>query len=125
MYRAINITAKKLGVKVNPYYFYGRGSLQSKIRSLIRALRPMQTEHSLIRIGQGADGGYLVPDDLTGIKYCFSPGVSKLVLFEKHILQTYGIKSFLCDYSVDRPKADFDFAFDKKFVGAYNDDTFM
>jgi hypothetical protein len=125
MNRSINIAAKKLGAKTSPYYFYKRNTLHSKIRSLIHALRPMQTEHPLIRIGQGADGGYLVPDDLKGIEYCFSPGVSNLVLFEKHILKTYGIKSFLCDYSVDRPKADFDFKFDKKFVGAYNDDIFM
>ena len=27
-------------------------------------------------IGGAGDGGYLVPDDLDGIEYCFSPGVN-------------------------------------------------
>lgn len=125
MNKALKIVAKKLGVKVNPYYLHRRDALHSRIRSLIRALRPQKTEHSLIRIGQCSDGGYLVPDDLKGIKYCFSPGVSDQVSFERQLFDSYGIKSFLCDYSVDRPEAEFDFTFDKKFLGAYDDDVFM
>jgi Methyltransferase FkbM domain len=121
----LKIGAKKLAVAANPYYLNRRHTLQAEIRALIRALRPMQTEHPLIRIGEGADGGYLVPDDLNGIAACFSPGVSNLLLFERHLQERHGIRSLLCDASVDRPTVDFEFAFDKKFVGAYNNGTFM
>ena len=38
--RTVNIAAKKLGAKGNPYYIHGGKTLHSKIRSLIRALRP-------------------------------------------------------------------------------------
>ncbi len=33
-------------------------------------------------MGGENDGGYLVPDDLEGIEYCFSPGVSNIATFE-------------------------------------------
>lgn len=125
MKKDIKIAAKKIAAKVSPYYLYRRRSLQPKIASLIEALRPMQTEHELTRIGEGTDGAYVVPDDFAGIKYCFSPGVDDRVLFEKHLHEAYGIDSFLCDYSVERPSADFQFEFDKKFVGAHCDDVFI
>ena len=44
---------------------------------------PVKTEHELIRIGGSKDGGYLVPNDLSGIQACFSPGVSDLADFKK------------------------------------------
>jgi hypothetical protein len=77
---------------------------------------------SLIRLGGNYDGGYLVPDDLEGIKYCFSPGVSKIANFEFDCLQR-GIISFLADHSVDKPPLNLPGChFLKKFVGAYNND---
>jgi hypothetical protein len=69
-----------------------------EIRQLIRTLRPVDCGKPLIRIGGDGAGGYLLPDDLEGIEYCFSPGVSTVADFESH-LATLHIKSFLADYS--------------------------
>jgi hypothetical protein len=67
----------------------------------------------------------LVPDDLEGIEYCFSPGVSTTADFEAH-LATLNIKSFLADYSVDSPPVRKpEFIFDKKFLGADDNETFF
>jgi hypothetical protein len=72
----------------------------------------------LIRIGGKGDGGYLIPDDLEGIEYCFSPGVSTIADFENELADR-GIKSFLADYSVDSPPFNRpEFTFDKKFLGS-------
>ena len=45
-----------------------------------------------------------MPDCLGGIKACFSPGVCHDITLEEQLLNTYGIKSFLCDPSHERPK---------------------
>ena len=59
-----------------------------------------------------------MPDDLAGIEYCFSPGVSGTSNFENH-LADMGIRSFLADFSVDSPPIFRpEFTFDKKFLGS-------
>src|SRR3954447_581511 len=91
----------------------------------IATLRPVDCEKGLIRIGGEADGGYLLPDDLEGIEYCFSPGVGMISDFENH-LSTLHIQSFLADYSVESPPVQNpDFVFDQKFLGANDSDIFM
>ena len=62
-------------------------------------LRPKPCPHPLIRLGGSADGAYLVPLDLEGITDCFSPGVSNAKSFEDELVATFGIRTFLCDYS--------------------------
>jgi len=97
----------------------------AEVLGVIKSLRPMDCGKHLIRIGGNGDGGYLVPDDLEGIEYCFSPGVSTTVDFETH-LATLNIKSFLADYSVDSPPIQKpEFIFDKKFLGADDNETFF
>lgn len=92
----------------------------SDVLGLIQELRPLDCGKNLIRIGAAGDGGYLVPDDLEGIEYCFSPGVNTVSDFENH-LADLGIKSFLADYSVDAPPIGRpEFTFDKKFLGSAN-----
>ncbi len=106
-------------------YFSTPSTPEATVRSFVDKLRPYTTDKKLIRIGAGADGGYLVPDDLTGIEYCFSPGVNRTATFEEDILRR-GIKSYLADASVDGPPASLrDYVFDKKFLGSYNDETYM
>jgi len=79
----------------------------------------------LIRFGANADGGYLIPDDLRDIEYCFSPGVGTKADFEKQ-LSRLNIRSFLADYSVEGPPFhDDNFTFDKKFLGEADTDRFM
>jgi hypothetical protein len=95
------------------------------IRRLLHSLRPIDGGHELIRLGPDGDGGYLVPDDLAGIEYAFSPGVSNESGFEA-ALAARGQRVFLADHSVDGPaQANSAFSFEKKFVGGLSDDTYM
>lgn len=55
---------------------------KSELTALIGRLHPLATDKELIRLGPARDGGYLVPDDLTGIEACFAPGVSDSSNFE-------------------------------------------
>jgi hypothetical protein len=89
--------------------------------STIALVRPVTTNHPLIRIGSRHDGGYLVPDDLTGIAACFSPGVSTNVAFELD-LAGRGIQSYMVDASIDALPAHNDaFTFDSLWLGATDD----
>lgn len=102
-----------------------RQTNNADVRDLIAKLRPVDCGNDLIRVGAHGDGGYLLPDDLEGIEYCFSPGVSKMVEFESH-LAARNIKSFLADFSVDSaPVQRPEFTFDKKFLGAIDTDIFF
>jgi hypothetical protein len=90
----------------------------SQVLPLIKKLRPIDPGIELIRIGGSHDGGYLIPDDLEGIEYCFSPGVGPFSEFESQLADR-GIRSFLADASVDGPSIGRpEFIFDKKFLGA-------
>ena len=95
------------------------------VLNLIHRLRPVDCGKPLIRIGGDADGGYLVPNDLDGIEYCFSPGVSTVANFENE-LADLKIKSFMADYSVDAPPISRpEFTFDKKYLGATDNEEFF
>jgi hypothetical protein len=97
----------------------------SDLMRFITKLRPQNCGIDLIRIGARGDGGYLIPDDLEGIEYCFSPGVYTSSAFETH-LADLGIRSFLADYSVDGPAIPRpEFTFDKKFIGAMDRGNFI
>lgn len=106
-------------------YTLARRAADADVRELIRTLRPRRAIAPLIRVGGNGDGGYLIPDDLAGIEYCFSPGVNRTADFE-NALADRNIRSFLADYSVERPPLlRPEFVFDRKFIGARNDDTYM
>ncbi len=97
----------------------------SELEGLIRSLQPLDSGVELIRLGPDGDGGYLLPDDLDGIEYAFSPGVSTESGFEADLADA-GLRVFLADYSVDRPaEINTNFVFDKKFVGCLSGETFM
>jgi hypothetical protein len=114
---------------INQYMLPGslrlsKGSSREQISRFLVSVRPIRTEHSLIRIGGDADGGYLVPDDLGGISVCFSPGVAATCDFEEACARR-GIRSFMADYSVDGPPTQNPFFhFEKKYLGARNDAQF-
>ena len=94
-----------------------------ELREFIFTLHPVRSD--LVRVGDESDGGYLVPNDLAGIKYCFSPGVSTNSGFES-ALSNLGIISYMADYSVDKPPTeDANFRFVKKYVAPLNTDIEM
>lgn len=96
----------------------------AQVLETMALLHPQITEHELIRIGGDGDGGYLVPDDLRGISRCFSPGVSDVATFEEE-LAACDIRSYLSDYSVEKPPVENPlFHFEKKFLGSMNSEMF-
>lgn len=96
-----------------------------KLRRFLKSIRPVATDVPLIRLGGEGDGGYLVPDDLDGIRTCFSPGVNQVADFELGLTRR-GVKCFLADASVEAPPiADPLFDFEKKFLGSRTRDEFM
>lgn len=102
----------------------GKRTDVESLRDLIKSLRPVG-DTRLIRLGPDSDGGYLIPDDLQGIDFAFSPGVSVVSGFEADLARR-GMRVFLADLSVDGPaQSDARFTFDKKFVGCLSNDEFM
>ncbi len=84
---------------------------------LISILKPLKTDKKLIRVGGERDGGYLIPDDLKGIRACFSPGVGNLSDFELECAEN-GMEVFMADASVNGPAVkDRRFHFAKKYLG--------
>ena len=97
----------------------------SKIQTLLNRLRPVSCDKPLIRLGPDTDGGYLVPDDLAGIKACFSPGVARISGFERDCANL-GMQVFLADRSVENPPESHRlFEFTNKFVGVTTSEEFM
>jgi len=96
------------------------------LQEIAKSLYPVKSGHELRRIGAFFDGGYLVPDDLQGVRACFSPGVSDTASFEGHLLENYGIPSHLADYSVDTAPTGFNpKSFKKKFIGPLDDGNYL
>jgi hypothetical protein len=110
---------------VAPGFNVTRQTSSEDLLGLIKRLRPLDCGKKLIRIGGAGDGGYLIPDDLDGIEYCFSPGVGPMSEFESQLADRK-IMSFLADYSVDTPPTMRpEFTFDKKYLGSTNSERFM
>ena len=96
----------------------------NKILSFLNMVRPSPLDIENIRVGGDNDGGYVVPNDFQGIKYCFSPGVGSVSKFENDLTKKK-IKCFLADYSVN-PKFENNLIdFDKKFIGASSYENYL
>jgi hypothetical protein len=117
----------KIGIKrvISKFGFQiSFNSNPQEIKEFIDLCHPKFTDKKLIRIGDDSDGGYLIPNDLDGINYCFSPGVDQTASFEFEMAKR-DISSFMIDYSVDAPPIENTmFHFEKKFLGITNDDVF-
>jgi hypothetical protein len=101
----------------------GRRSNKKAVDRLVSRLHPIVTEHPLVRMGANGDGGYLVPDDLAGIRACFSPGVDNRATFETSIIEC-GIPCFLADASVESAPIETNMIrFIRKFVGVVNNEA--
>jgi hypothetical protein len=106
------------------FYSCPRTSNQA-VSDFLTSLAPIPTAQRLIRIGRGSDGGYLVPNDLEGIQYCFSPGVSDRIAFELDLEQR-GIRCFLADASVPSPPDGLrKSTFDKTNIGIIDEEGVM
>ena len=114
---------KKLFLEKN--ITFGRVTPMEKLKIFFLNARPLNTNFQLVRYGSLNDGGYLVPDDLSGIVACFSPGVAKVADFENQITKK-NIPCFLADYLVENPPFKNNlFDFERKFLGQQNNDKYM
>lgn len=97
----------------------GRYSANQKklVNEFLAKIKIIDANYELIRIGCNNDGGYLIPNILDEIDFCFSPGVGNKSYFEDH-LSNFNIKCFLADGTVDYiGKHDFT----KKNLNSFND----
>ena len=89
---------------VTKFFFSNNFLLRSfdkdKVENFLKKIKIIDSGHELIRIGANTEGGYLSPDILDQVEYCFSPGVGNSDTFENHLLK-YNIKSFQADDTVD------------------------
>lgn len=96
-----------------------------ELEEFLTSIRPVSTEHPLIRVGASGDGGYLVPSVLNMIDYAFSPGVANTATFEEALIE-FGIPCYLADYSVeDSPISGDKVDFEKKFIGSLDNNICM
>jgi hypothetical protein len=96
----------------------GRSTKGENLAQLLQKLVPVSTNHKLIRVGGPNDGGYLIPDDLSTIQFCFSAGVGDNTTFESQLFTDFGIKSHLLDFSVFSPKKPFVESFTKLWLSS-------
>jgi len=100
--------------------------VSSGVEHFINRFKDKYIYSDLIRVGGDGDGGYLLPDNLKDVSFCFSPGVSTVALFEEEISEKYGIKSYMADASVEKSPIDNDnFTFIPKFLGSKSENNFI
>jgi hypothetical protein len=100
-------------------YYAGGATSRTDLLGLIERLRPVPINEPLSRFGPAQDGGYLMPDDLVGVRACLSPGVSTECGFDSSIASR-GIDVFMADASVAGVPANDKFHFIQKFVGSHS-----
>jgi hypothetical protein len=122
---ALKLTHAIRNLLLSNHIRISRTTDKAKVLDFLSSVKPLQTNHDLIRLGGATDGGYLVPNDIEGIEVCFSPGVSRVAAFEEDLTKR-GIRCFLADYSVDSPPVANDlFDFEKKYLGPVDSGNFM
>ena len=64
-------------------------------------MTPKRSPYPLIRIGGSGDGAYLIPNDLSQVGHCLSPGVNNFKHFEDELTTKFDIKCDMYDASSD------------------------
>jgi len=96
----------------------------NKLNNLLKKLSPVATDKNLIRIGSINDGGYIVPNVLEDIKYCYSAGIGFNYDFEFELAKK-GIKCFMADYSINEIEKNSNLIFDKIFIGGNSEEKYL
>ena len=76
---------------------------RNQFLNLLRSLWPYESRFELIRVGEGFDGVYLIPDCLDGNEILISPGVGSSTSFELNLHEKFGISSILIDPTINPP----------------------
>jgi hypothetical protein len=106
-------------------YLLVKQTSKERVKFLIDKLKPYKMDIELIRLGPNGDGGYLIPNDLDGIKACFSPGVDDISEFERDCLNL-GMKIYMADKSIEKPNLNIpidQYEFIKKHIGCTNNSS--
>lgn len=121
-----NIRSKLRSAVQRVGFSFSSATSVSELLKTIDMLKPQITPSiELIRVGAKGDGGYIVPNDFENVSFCFSPGVDQTASFELDLVK-YGIKSYLADFSVEKPPSYIDDRyFTRKYVGIKSDKYFM
>jgi hypothetical protein len=115
VYQYIKITFLRLNLILNKY----NENQKKQINDFLIKIKIIDSGYELIRIGNNSDGGYLMPNILDQIEFCFSPGVGYASSFEDS-LSNFNIKSYLADGTVNYSgKHDFI----KKNLNSFNDEN--
>jgi FkbM family methyltransferase len=80
--------------------FYLNNVQKSHLLNFIKKCKIYNSGIELIRVGSNEDGGYLVPNILNQIDYCYSPGVGDSTKFEDDLLAKFNIQSFTADGTI-------------------------
>jgi len=115
----INYLIKKIFFKFNLILNKYQDNTKKLVDQFLTKIKIIDSGHKLIRIGADSDGGYLIPDILDQIEYCFSPGVGNMSSFEDH-LSRFKIYSFLADGTVNYNGKH---NFIKKNLNSFNDEN--
>ena len=119
MKEKINYLIKKTFFKFNLILNKYNYNTKKLVDQFLNKIKIIDSGHKLIRIGADYDGGYLIPDILDQIEYCFSPGVGNTSSFEDH-LSRFKIQSFLADGTVNYNEKH---NFIKKNLNSFNDEN--
>lgn len=96
----------------------------NKLNNLLKRLSPVSIDKNLIRIGSVNDGGYIIPNILQNIKFCFSAGVGFNYDFESELAKKE-IKCFMADYSINQIEKNSNLIFDKIFIGSNSEGKYQ
>lgn len=124
--RKINIKSKIRQALFKRHIWIEKIDSKAKLQKFLAQFRKNYVACDLIRIGGNGDGGYLLPNILDNISYCFSPGVGNTVNFEQQLSKKFNIKSFMADASVKQPPSfDNNFEFIPKYLGSCKNEKFI
>jgi len=100
---------------------------KSELKEVLTMLQPRQlpANISLIRVGHKSDGGYALPNCLTNISACISPGVGPSVSFEMDLFEKYGIKSHLLDSTVNKINSNFVLSYTEKLLSHITNEKYI
>lgn len=82
----------------------GSRAKKPQLQDFLDWLVPKGSLGGLNRVGGFGDGAYLIPDDLSGIEACFSPGVANRKDFEDEVVDRFSVRTHLMDASSDAHK---------------------
>lgn len=97
--RSLQITSSLEKFLFRRGYFVERASSRIDVLDTVALLRAVPCSKSLIRLGRGGDGGYVLPDDFVGVGALFSPGVGFEWTFEEDFASLTRKPIFMCDPS--------------------------